>query len=150
MAPLIFVSGRTLTFGPTQSKLQACGELGSEVDAILGAIMNITKPLGSDEIESSEVEVRRNTRELARGQAEGDDVKTPADDLAALLRRMSDASTREIENLINELQAVRKQLQNAGNRIQRDIEEYAALSQQVMQLTDIISDSVKKLPRGAH
>ena len=111
--------------------------------------MNVTNPLGSDEIEkSSEVEVRRNIRELARGQAEGDDVKTPADDLAALLRRMSDASTREIENLISELQAVRKQLQNAGNRIQRDIAEYAALSQQVMQLTDIISDSVKKLPRS--
>ena len=62
--------------------------------AALGAIMNVTNPLGSDEIEkSSEVEVRRNIRELARGQAEGDDVKTPADDLAALLRRMSDAST---------------------------------------------------------
>jgi ElaB/YqjD/DUF883 family membrane-anchored ribosome-binding protein len=113
--------------------------------------MNITKPLGSDEIEkSSEVEVRRNIRELTRGQAGGDDVKTPADNLAALLRRMSDASTREIENLISELQAVRKQLQNAGDRIQRDIEEYAALSQQIMQLTDIILDSVKKLPRGAH
>ena len=112
--------------------------------------MNITKPLGSDEIEkSSEVEVRRNIRE-ARGQAESDDVKMSADDLAALLRRMSDASTREIESLISELQAVRKQLQNAGNRIQRDIAEYAALSQQVMQLTDIISDSVKKLPRGTH
>jgi hypothetical protein len=41
-------------------------------------------------------------------------------------------------------------MQNAGNRIQRDIAEYAALSQQVMQLADIISDSVKKLPRGTH
>jgi len=61
--------------------------------AALGAIMNVTNPLGSDEIEkSSEVEVGRNIRELARGQAGGDDVKTQADDLAALLRRMSDAS----------------------------------------------------------
>jgi len=62
--------------------------------------MNTTKPLGLDEIEiSSEVDVRRNIREH---------VKTPTDDLAALLLRMSDASTREIENLISELQAVRK------------------------------------------
>jgi hypothetical protein len=30
----------------------------------------------------------------------------------------------------------------------RDITEYAGLSQQVMQLTTIISDSVKKLPRA--
>ena len=88
----------------------------------------------------------QRTIALARGQAGGDDVKTQADDLAELLRQMSDASTREIENLISELQAVRKQLQNAGNRIQRDIAEYATLSQKVMQLTDIISDSLKNHP----
>jgi hypothetical protein len=87
---------------------------------------------------------------LARDQAESGDVKTSADDLAALLHQLSDVPTHEIEKLISELQAVRKQLQNAGNRIQRDIAEYADLSQQVMQLTAIITDSVKKLPRGTH
>jgi hypothetical protein len=113
--------------------------------------MNVTKPLGSDEIErSSEGEIRRHVQELTRGQAESDDTKMSADDLATLLHRMSDAATREIENLINELQAVRKQLQNAGNRIQRDIVEYAKLSQQVLQLTAIISDSVRKLPPATH
>jgi hypothetical protein len=45
---------------------------------------------------------------------------------------------------------LRNQLQNAGNRIQRDIAEYSELSQQIMQLTAVISDSVKKLPRGTH
>jgi hypothetical protein len=39
-----------------------------------------------------------------------------------------------------------KKLQSDGDRIQRDIAEHAELSQQVMQLTKIISDSVKKLP----
>ena len=113
--------------------------------------MNIDTPLRADESkESLGAEGRRIFRELARGQAESGDVKTSSDDLAVLLRRMSDASTREIENLISELQAVRKQLQNAGNRIQRDIAEYAELSQQIMQLTAIITDSVKKLPRGTH
>ena len=34
------------------------------------------------------------------------------------------------------------------NRIQRDIEEYAVFNQQVMQLTAIIFDSVKKLPEA--
>ena len=86
---------------------------------------------------------------LARDQAESGDVKT-SDELAALLHRLSDVSTQEIEKLIDALQALRNQLQNAGNRIQRDIAEYAELSQQIMQLTTIISDSVKKLPRGAH
>jgi hypothetical protein len=41
-----------------------------------------------------------------------------------------------------------KNLQTDGDRIQREIAEHAELSQQVMQLTTIISDSVKKLPRG--
>jgi predicted transcriptional regulator len=85
---------------------------------------------------------------LVRDQAESGDVKTSADDLAALLRRLSDVPTHEIEKLIDAFQVLRKQLQNAGNRIQRDIAEYAELSQRIMQLTAMISDSVKKLPRG--
>ena len=52
----------------------------------------------------------------------------------------------EIESLIVELKTVHKKLQTDGDRIQRDIAEHADLSQQVMQLTKIISDSVKKLP----
>jgi hypothetical protein len=49
-------------------------------------------------------------------------------------------------NLVDELQALDKKLQIDGDRIQHDIEEYAGLNQQVMQLTTIISDSVKQLP----
>jgi hypothetical protein len=56
---------------------------------------------------------------LVRDQAESGDVKTSADDLAALLRRLSDVPTHEIEKLIDAFQVLRKQLQNAGNRIQR-------------------------------
>jgi len=112
--------------------------------------MNITTALQAFEsIEKSpEVGVRRNIRELSRGQAESGEVKTSADDLAALLRRLSDSPTHEIEKLINALQALRKKLQDAGNRIQRDIAEYAELSEQVMQLTAIICDGVERLPRG--
>jgi len=73
----------------------------------------------------------------------GGDVKTSAEELAALLSQVSEAPTREIEKLINQLQRLRTQLQNAGNRIQRDIAQYTELSQQTTQLTAIISDSVK-------
>jgi len=111
--------------------------------------MNVTNPLGSDEIEkSSGVEVRRNIRELARDQVERGDLKVSAEELAALLRRVSDAPIREIEMLINQLQKLRTRLQNASNRIQGDIAEYTELSQQTMQLTSIIVDSVRKLPPG--
>jgi hypothetical protein len=85
----------------------------------------------------------------ALGQAETSDAEISVDNLTALLRRVSEGSTREIENLIAELQALRKKLYNDSNRIQREIAEHAALSQQVMQLTNIISDSVKKLPEAS-
>jgi len=102
--------------------------------------MNITSPLNSDEIEkSSEVEVRQN----ARG-----DLKGSAEELAATLRRLSDGSIREIDQLINQLQKLRSQLKTAGNRIQDEIAAYAELSQQTMQLTSIIVDTVRKLPPG--
>jgi hypothetical protein len=117
----------------------------------LGAIMDINTALSlsADESKkSSEVEVVRNARDLARDQVETADLKVSADELAALLRRLSDASIRELDQLINQLQKLRTQLNNAGNRIQADIAGYTQLSQQAMQLTSIIVDSVRKLPPG--
>jgi len=66
--------------------------------------------------------------------------------LGTLLRQVSKTSISEIDSLIVELTTLNKKLQTDGDRIQRDIAEHAELSQQVMQLTKIISDSVKKLP----
>jgi hypothetical protein len=115
--------------------------------------MNIARPLESAEIEKSlEVEIGGTIHELARGsstvfrQGEASDADTSTDNLAALLRRVSEASTREVDSLIGDLQALRRKLNVDGNRIQREIAEYTELSQQVMQLTNIISESVKKLP----
>ena len=104
--------------------------------------MDINTALGA--IES------KQSSEAVRGQAKSGDVKTSAEELAALLRRVSEASTREIEELINQLQKLRTQLRTTGDRIQKDIAEYAELSQQTMQLTSIIVDSVTKLPRGSY
>ena len=66
--------------------------------------------------------------------------------LGTLLRQISKASIGEIDSLIVELKTLHKKLQTNGDRIQRDIAEHAELSQQVMQVTKIISDSVRKLP----
>jgi dsDNA-specific endonuclease/ATPase MutS2 len=117
------------------------------------AIMNVARPLGTAEIEQSlEVELAGNIQELARGsgtvfrQAETGDGELSTENLAALLRRVAESSTREVDSLIADLQALRRKLSNDGNRIQREITDYTELSQQVMQLTNIISESVKKLP----
>jgi division protein CdvB (Snf7/Vps24/ESCRT-III family) len=113
--------------------------------------MNINTALSlgaNDSKKSSEVEVAQNTRELARDQVERADFKVSAEELAALLRRLSDASIRELDQLINQLQKLRTQLNDAGNRIQVDIAGYTELSQQAMQLTSIIVNSVRKLAPG--
>ena len=81
------------------------------------------------------------------GQTEDGGGKT-SENLASLLRQVSKSSMGEVENLIDELKTLHKKLQTDSDRIQREIAEHAELSQQVMQLTKIISDSVKKLPRA--
>jgi len=116
--------------------------------------MNIAKPVGYAEIDkSTETEIEASIQELASSslavrQAEDSEEDASAGDLNKSLRRLSETSTREIENLVGELQTLRRKLQTDGNRIQRDIEQYAELSQQVMRITTIISDSVKKLPEA--
>jgi hypothetical protein len=63
-----------------------------------------------------------------------------------MLRRVREASSREIEDLIDDLQQLHKKLDNDGCRIRRDLEYYAELNQLVVQLTKIIADNVKNLP----
>ena len=113
--------------------------------------MTIAEPLASAEDKSSESEIGRNIPKLARTgaafrQTESGDDEPSAENLGNLLRHVSKPSMGEIDNLISDLQTLWRKLQTDGDRIQRNIAEYAELSQQVMQLTKIISDSVKKLP----
>ena len=79
-------------------------------------------------------------------QTDSSDGEMSGEYLGSLLRQVSKTSISEIDSLIVELTTLNKKLQTDGDRIQRDIAEHAGLSQQVMQLTKIISDSVKKLP----
>jgi hypothetical protein len=113
--------------------------------------MNVVKSLGSAKTDNkTAADIEGNIRELrdaaAFRQTESVDGEMNANNLGALLDRVSGTSAKEIDNLIGDLQALRKKLQVDSNRIQREIAEYASLSQSVMQLTKIVSDSVKKLP----
>jgi hypothetical protein len=62
---------------------------------------------------------------------------------------VSEASTREIGSLLDELHGLRKKLEIDAERIESDIVRYTELSQGVMQLTAIISGNVKDLGPGA-
>jgi methyl-accepting chemotaxis protein len=84
-----------------------------------------------------------------RRAAERDDNQMPTENLSDLLGRVSKNSTGEIDSLMDEFARLRGKLQTDGERIQREIEEYNALSQQVMQLTNTISESVEKVRASA-
>ena len=89
---------------------------------------------------SSEIDTGE-TRDVVR--ANGDfEAHSPG----TLVRQLSEASRREIEDLVGRLMAYHKKLQTEGDRIQLDIEDYADLNHHVRQLTTIVSDSVGKLP----
>ena len=77
--------------------------------------------------------------------AEMEDDPMPTENLSELLGRVSENSTGEIDSLIGEFERLRGKLQTDSQRIQREVEEYSALSQQVMQLTKTISESVEKV-----
>ena len=90
--------------------------------------------------------VRRDSAALRRTNG---DSEVAANNLSGLLRRVSGHSTRELDNLISELQTLRERLHADGSRVEREIVEYAELSHSVVQLTKIIADGVahlKKVP----
>jgi hypothetical protein len=113
--------------------------------------MNFAKPFAPSAVERSNPEVGDNIRELERSAAvsrrgENKEGEMSSTGLGSLLRRVSGDSKRELDALIGELQMLREKLEGESRRLQNDISEYASLSEQVMQLTKIISDSVRKLP----
>ena len=100
----------------------------------------MTSANGSSEVnKSSTMDFSEDIRELTSGDA--------LREVENSVHRLSEASRREIECLVGELMTLHKKLLSDGDRIQLDIEEYANLNRDVMQLTTIIVDSVEKLPR---
>ena len=67
------------------------------------------------------------------------------ENLRDLLGRVSETSMGGIDRLIGEFEGLRVKLRTDGERIRREIEEYNILSQQVMQLTKTISESLEKV-----
>ena len=81
--------------------------------------------------------------------AESEDDHMPTENLSDSLDQVSKNSTGGIDGLIGDLERLRGKLQTDGERIQREIEEYSRLSQQVMQLTKTISEGVEKVRASA-
>ena len=69
----------------------------------------------------------------------------PTENLSDLLGRVSKNSTSQIDDLVGDFGRLREKLRTDGERIQREVEEYKALSEHVMQFTKTISESVEKV-----
>lgn len=94
--------------------------------------------------------VQRDVAGLRR-HPENDD-QVVADNISSLLRRVSASAVQEIDRLIGELKTLRERLHEEGERVQREIVEYASLSRGAMQSTKVIAESLsnwKSAPEGS-
>jgi hypothetical protein len=92
--------------------------------------------------------VRRDVAQLRKAPPEGG-CELGVSNLNALIQRVSGTSVLEIEKLIAELQTLRDYLQNEGQRVQREITEYAHMSQAATKSTKIIAESLAQWKQSA-
>ena len=123
----------------------------SDSPQLIGTTMTNFDPVASAENKSSEPESAENINELERAvaafqQTENSDHEMSSEDRSILLGQVSKISMDEIDRVIVELQTLRRKLAIDKDRIQRDMATYEGLNQQVVKLTEIITDSVKRLP----
>lgn len=85
--------------------------------------------------------VRRDPAALRR-TSEGDS-ELVAGNINMLLQRVAGTSVQDIDRLIGELQTLRDVLQSEGARVQREITQFAHLSQSAMQSTRVIAESLQ-------
>jgi hypothetical protein len=75
-------------------------------------------------------------------RAPDSDSELIANNIGTLLQRVAGSSVHEIDRLISELHTLRELLQSESARVQREITEYAHLSQSAMQSTKVIAESL--------
>jgi hypothetical protein len=125
-----------------------------ESNIVRGQTMGSTSLVAIKE-KSSEPELEADIRTAvwadapARKAVENEDGQISPGNLTASLRELSRNSIDEVDRLISELQTVRRTLKTTGERIERDIAEYATLSSQASQITKIVIDGVRQLPTRA-
>ena len=110
--------------------------------------MNFVTPRGLaeiDEAEAPEGNIHELVQAVSAVRQNDSDSEKATDNLGSLLSRVSGTSIREIDNLINELRISRRRMRSDSRRVQHDIEQYATLSQSVMQLTKIIAESMTQM-----
>jgi len=114
--------------------------------------MSVTRPERLSEVDEAaatvnevEGEIREFVRRdisIFRRPRQGDNGEAAAENINALIQRVSAQSVGEIERVMGELGQVRDMLHTEGDRVQREIAGYASLSQAAMTSMKIIADSL--------
>ena len=115
---------------------------------VMGVIKGFTDPeRGKRELEDELYEsVRREVASLRRGPDGESEVV--ANTLGGVLQRVGGSSLQEIDHLVGELQTMRDLLETEGERVRRELAEYALLSQSSLQSTKIISESLARFGKS--
>jgi hypothetical protein len=69
------------------------------------------------------------------------------DNLSSLLQRVSGSWVQEIEEVISHLERLRGRLMDEAARVQREVVQYASLSQAAMTSTKVIADTLSRWKR---
>src|SRR5262245_38666895 len=84
-----------------------------------------------------------------QGRQPENESEVVANELNSLLHGVTGTSVQEIDKLITELQMLRDTLQSEAARVQREIVEYATLSQAALQSTKLIAESLFQLKKAS-
>ena len=103
----------------------------------------------------AETEVEGEIRELVRRDVVTDLPRQPenenemvASSINSVLQRATATSTQEIDRLITEMETLRETLHSEATRVQREVFQYATLTQEALQSSKIIAESLTQLKKA--
>jgi hypothetical protein len=115
-------------YAPNRRPPEKLGDLDRAVTAFEGEIREF---------------VRRDVAMPRRAQNdEAPAIDPAAENLNAVIRRVSSVSMEEIDRVILELQSVRDMLRQEGDRVSREVADYANLSHAAMTAMKVIADGL--------
>jgi hypothetical protein len=98
------------------------------------------------QVEQLEAELREVVqRDLASVRTDTNNADAIVVDITSLLKREFTNSVQDLEKNISRLEMLRDKLRDQGARVQRQIAEYAILSQRAIQSTKLIAESLNSL-----
>ena len=114
-------------YAPNRSAPPKLGDVDQAVSAFEGEIREFVR---------RDAGVQRRQREAEMNPEAG------AENMNALIQRVSGASMEEIDRVVAELQGVRNMLREEGERVSREIAGYASLSHASMTAMKVIGESL--------